>query len=45
MREFIINGVEIGIVNDVYKNDVDGRLINVINFVKDCIGVEVSLDI
>lgn len=45
VRELTINGVEIGTVNDVHKNDADGRLTNAINSVKDRTGVEASLDI
>lgn len=45
VRELTINGVEIGTVNDVHKNDADGRLTNAINSVKDRTGVEASMDI
>ncbi|GAA7983552.1 flagellin B [Helicobacter pylori] len=45
VKDLTINGVEIGTVNDVHKNDADGRLINAINSVKDRTGVEASLDI
>ncbi|WP_104761465.1 flagellin B [Helicobacter cetorum] len=45
VKGLTINGVEIGTVNDVRKNDADGRLTNAINSVKDRTGVEASLDI
>ncbi len=40
-----INGVTIGTINDVQKNDADGRLIGAINAVKERTGVEASTDI
>lgn len=45
VRGLEINGIKIGTINDVRKNDSDGRLINAINSVKDQTGVEASLDI
>lgn len=45
IRELAINGVQIGTVNGVQKNDSDGRLINAINSVKDQTGVEAFIDI
>lgn len=45
VRGLIINGVEIGTINDIRKNDADGKLVNAINSVKDQTGVEASLDI
>ncbi|CBG39972.1 flagellin B [Helicobacter mustelae] len=45
VRGLVINGVRIGTVNEVRKNDSDGRLINAINSVKNQTGVEASLDI
>ncbi len=45
VRGLVINGVEIGTINGVKKNDSDGRLVNAINSVKDQTGVEASLDI
>ncbi len=39
-----INGITIGTVTDVQKNDSDGRLIAAINAVKDQTGVEASID-
>ncbi|WP_104696827.1 MULTISPECIES: flagellin B [unclassified Helicobacter] len=45
VRGLEINGVKIGTVNDIRKNDADGKLVNAINSVKDQTGVEASLDI
>ncbi|MCE3038044.1 flagellin B [Helicobacter anatolicus] len=45
VRGLTINGVEIGTINDIRKNDADGKLVNAINSVKDQTGVEASLDI
>ena len=45
VRELVINGTTIGTVNDVRKNDSDGRLINAINSVKERTGVYAYLDI
>ena len=39
-----INGVSIGDIVDVEKNDKDGKLVNAINAVKDLTGVEASID-
>ena len=39
-----INGVEIGTIDDVQKNDKDGKLVNAINAVKDRTGVEAFVD-
>lgn len=39
-----INGITIGTVTDVQKNDSDGRLVAAINAVKDQTGVEASID-
>ena len=39
-----INGVSIGDIVDVEKNDKDGKLVNAINAVKDRTGVEASID-
>lgn len=41
----VINGVTIGTINDVRKNDADGRLINAINSVKERTGAEAYIDI
>ncbi|CCB79420.1 flagellin [Helicobacter bizzozeronii CIII-1] len=40
-----INGVLIGNINDVKRNDRDGRLINAINSVRERTGVEAYIDI
>ena len=45
VRGLVINGVTIGTVNDVRKNDSDGRLINAINSVKERTGTEAFIDI
>lgn len=45
IRGLTINGVAIGDVNDVQKNDYDGRLINAINAQKERTGVQASLSI
>ena len=45
IRGLTINGVQIGAINDVRKNDSDGRLINAINSVKERTGVEAFTDI
>ncbi|MCI5969116.1 flagellin B [Helicobacter sp.] len=45
VRGLSINGVAIGDVNDVQKNDYDGRLINAINAQKERTGVQASLSI
>eukprot|EP01022_Parablepharisma_sp_SALTPOND_P011707 TRINITY_DN14963_c0_g2_i1.p1 TRINITY_DN14963_c0_g2~~TRINITY_DN14963_c0_g2_i1.p1 ORF type:complete len:550 (-),score=24.58 TRINITY_DN14963_c0_g2_i1:136-1785(-) len=45
VRGLKINGVTIGTINDIEKNDADGRLINAINSVKEQTGVEASTDI
>lgn len=45
VRGLTINGVNIGTINDVKKNDGDGKLINAINAVKDSTGVEAFIDI
>lgn len=45
VRDLVINGTSIGTVNDVRKNDSDGRLINAINSVKERTGVYAYLDI
>ncbi|WP_066387274.1 flagellin B [Helicobacter himalayensis] len=41
----VINDVTIGTINDVRKNDADGRLINAINSVKERTGAEAFIDI
>lgn len=45
IRGLTINGTQIGNVNDVRKNDSDGRLIQAINTVKEDTGVEAFTDI
>lgn len=45
IRTLVINGVTIGTINDVKKNDDDGKLINAINSVKERSGVEAYTDI
>lgn len=45
VRGLVINGIAIGDVNDVQKNDYDGRLINAINAQKERTGVQASLSI
>ena len=45
VRSLTINGITIGTINDVQKNDADGRLVNAINSVKEQTGVEASTDI
>lgn len=45
VEKLVINGTTIGTVNDVRKNDSDGRLINAINSVKERTGVLAYLDI
>ncbi|PAF43663.1 flagellin B [Helicobacter sp. 11S02629-2] len=45
IRGLVINHVSIGTIDDVQKNDADGRLINAINSVKDRTGVEAYIDI
>jgi len=45
VRQLVINGVTIGTVNDIEKNDADGRLIAAINSVKEQSGVQASTDI
>ncbi len=45
VRGLVINGINIGDVNDVQKNDYDGRLINAINAQKERTGVQASLSI
>lgn len=45
VQGLVINGVKIGTINDIRKNDADGKLINAINSVKDQTGVEATLDI
>ena len=45
VRGLVINGVTIGNVNDVRKNDSDGRLLNAINTIKERTGVEAYTDI
>ncbi|KAA8710435.1 flagellin B [Helicobacter sp. XJK30-2] len=45
VRDLVINGTTIGNINDVRKNDSDGRLINAINSVKERTGVYAYLDI
>jgi flagellin len=39
-----INGIVIGDIVDIKKNDKDGKLVNAINAVKDLTGVEASID-
>jgi flagellin len=43
-REYIINGIEIGVIDDVEDNDRDGRLVNAINDLTDKHGVIASMD-
>lgn len=45
VKDLTINGVTIGTINDVRKNDTDGRLINAINSVKERTGVNAYIDI
>lgn len=45
IKGLVINGVTIGTINDIEKNDADGRLIAAINAVKEQSGVEASTDI
>ncbi|MDD6055975.1 MAG: flagellin B [Helicobacter sp.] len=45
VRGLTINGILIGDINDVQKNDYDGRLINAINAQKERTGVQASLSI
>ncbi|TLD88216.1 flagellin B [Helicobacter sp. MIT 05-5294] len=45
VRGLVINGINIGDINDVSKNDYDGRLINAINAQKERTGVQASLSI
>lgn len=45
VRDLVINGITIGDINDVQKNDYDGRLVNAINAQKERTGVEASLSI
>lgn len=45
IRGLNINGVLIGTINEVRKNDSDGRLINAINSIKERTGVEAFTDI
>lgn len=45
VRGLVINGIKIGDINDVQKNDMDGRLINAINAQKERTGVQASLSI
>lgn len=45
IRGLVINGIAIGDINDVQKNDYDGRLINAINAQKERTGVQASLSI
>ncbi|MDE6885428.1 MAG: flagellin B [Helicobacteraceae bacterium] len=45
IKGLVINGSQIGTVNDVRKNDSDGRLINAINSIKERTGVEAFTDI
>ncbi|BDQ26398.1 flagellin B [Helicobacter heilmannii] len=45
IRGLTINGVLIGNINDVKRNDRDGRLVNAINSVKERTGVEAYTDI
>lgn len=40
----VINNITVGTINDVQKNDSDGRLIAAINSIKDRTGVEASID-
>ncbi|TLD84583.1 flagellin B [Helicobacter sp. MIT 11-5569] len=45
IRGLVINGISIGDINDVQRNDYDGRLINAINAQKERTGVQASLSI
>lgn len=45
VRDLTINGITIGTVNDIRKNDSDGRLINAINSVKERTGINAYIDI
>lgn len=45
VRGLTINGIRIGDINDVQKNDYDGRLVNAINAQKERTGVQASLSI
>ncbi|MFW6307601.1 MAG: flagellin B [Campylobacterales bacterium] len=45
VRGLTINGITIGTVNDIEKNDADGRLLSAINAVKEQTSVEASTDI
>lgn len=45
IRGLVINGTTIGTINDVRKNDSDGRLINAFNSIKERTGVEAFVDI
>ena len=45
VRGLVINGVTIGNVTDVRKNDSDGRLLNAINSIKERTGCEAYTDI
>ncbi|MGP1580727.1 MAG: flagellin B [Wolinella sp.] len=45
INTLVINGVTIGTINDVKKNDADGKLLNAINSVKERTGVEAYTDV
>lgn len=45
VRGLTINGIRIGDIEDVQKNDYDGRLVNAINAQKERTGVQASLSI
>ena len=45
IRGLVINGIQIGDINDVQKSDSDGRLIAAINAQKERTGVQASLSI
>ncbi len=45
IRELVINGVTIGNIHDIRKNDSDGRLLNAINSIKERTGCEAFTDI
>lgn len=45
VRGLTINGIKIGDINDIQRNDYDGRLINAINSQKERTGVQASLSI
>jgi flagellin len=45
VRGLTINGIDIGTINDIEKNDADGRLLSAINSVKEQTGVRASTDI